>query len=529
MKIKYFVVLAVIVFATVVFANDIQYPVAELGNCKNQAECKTFCDKEKNMESCLNFAEKNNLMSAEEIKLAKNFMATKSNGPGGCTSKDSCEQYCNDMGHMDECISFAEKNNLMSTQELEEAKKVQAAIAKGAKPPACGNKKNCDVYCEAPEHMEECINFGQAAGFIQGKELEDAQKMLEAVKRGVKAPNCKGKEACDEYCSKPENMEICMNFAMEAGFMGEQEKADAQKMLQAIKKGVNPPNCKNKEECDAYCGQEEHFEECTAFAEAAGFMTTEEATMARKTGGKGPGGCTNKEECKAFCNNPDNKEICFNFGKENGMISEEDLKKIEEGKQQIQQMLNQVPQEVLNCLQSEVGADMVEKMKNGALPPQEIGEKMQKCFQKMAPIQGSSESGQGGAIPPAGQGGQNFQQPQPIINPTNQEPGGSNSGGGMGMPGTDANQGGPVPNIQSPCTTPEECQQMFGPALQGGQQPQQPMPGQQPQPSTEPGSGGNIQPGIFVPPIEQQPQITPFLQSGSILQIFLDLFSPPRK
>ncbi|MDP3758727.1 MAG: hypothetical protein Q8Q86_03335, partial [Candidatus Daviesbacteria bacterium] len=311
-------------------AADIQYPVAELGNCKDESACRLYCDKPENTEVCIDFAEKNNLMSEEEIQLAKNFIAAGSKGPGGCTSKDSCEQYCNDINHIDACISFAEKNNLMSPTELEEARKVQAAIARGVKPPPCGNKKACDVYCEEPEHMEECITFGVEAGFIQGKELEDVQKMLQAIKRGVKPPPCKGKEACDEYCSTPENMEVCMNFAIEAGFMNEQEKADSQKMLQAIKKGVKPPNCKSKEQCDVYCSQDENFEECITFAEAAGFMTAEDATMARKTGGKGPGGCKGKDECESFCNNPDNQETCFNFAKDNGMIPEKDLRNMEQ-------------------------------------------------------------------------------------------------------------------------------------------------------------------------------------------------------
>ena len=114
MKIKYLIVFVAISFAAVVLitsADNVQYPVKELGNCKDQADCKSYCDNQKN------------------IKV---------------------------------CIDFAEKNNLMPPAELEEAKKVQAAIAKGVKPPACGNKKACDAYCETPEHMEECITFGAA-------------------------------------------------------------------------------------------------------------------------------------------------------------------------------------------------------------------------------------------------------------------------------------------------------------------------------------------------------------------------------
>ena len=334
----YFLIISSIILTDKIFAQrinsaaDIQYPVAELGSCENETNCRAYCDKPKNTEDCLDFAQKNNLMSDEEISRAKKFLAASGDTPGGCRDKEECDTYCSDINHIDECISFAEENNLIPPEELEEAKKVQSAIRRGVKPPPCGNKQQCDIYCDEPEHMEECITFGLEAGFIQGKEAEDVQKMLAAVKRGVRPPPCKGREACDEYCSSPDNMEVCMNFAIEAGFMPEEEKADAQKMLQAIKKGIKPPSCRGKNECDVYCNQEEHFEECFQFAEAAGFMSAEDAVMARKTGGKGPGGCKGKNECENFCNNPDNQETCFNFAKDNGMIPEEDLKRMEEGR-----------------------------------------------------------------------------------------------------------------------------------------------------------------------------------------------------
>ncbi len=334
--IKAFFLVGVSVFFFIIIGvsadiSNIQYPVLQLGNCKNETECRSYCDKPENTIACLNFAEENGLMAKEEIEMAKKFTAAGNKGPGGCTGKDSCETYCNDISHIEECVSFAEKNNLMPPDELQEAQKVRDAIKRGAKPPTCGSKKSCDSYCEDPNHMEECITFASEAGLMGGKEKEDAQKMLQALKRGVKPLPCKGKQACDAYCQQPDNMEVCMNFAIEAGFMGDQEKENAQKMLSAIKKGVKPPNCRGKEECDSYCQSDEHFEECANFAEAAGFMNAKDAEMARKTKGKGPGGCKGKEECELFCNNKDNQEICFKFAEENDMIPEEELQKMKEG------------------------------------------------------------------------------------------------------------------------------------------------------------------------------------------------------
>lgn len=328
--------------------SDIQYPVPQLGNCQSETECRSYCDKPDNIEACLIFAEQNHLMPKEEIEMAKKFATTGNKGPGGCTGKDSCETYCNDISHIDECISFAEQNNLMPPDELHEAQKVRDAIKRGVKPPACGSKNSCDSYCQDQSHMEECITFASEAGLMDGKEKEDAQKMLQAIKRGVKPPPCQGKQACEEYCQQPDNMEACMNFAIEAGFMNDQEKENSQKMLSAIKKGVRPPNCRGKEECDNYCQSDEHMEECTNFAEAAGFMDPKEAEMARKTKGKGPGGCKGKEECESFCNKEDNREMCFKFAEDNNMIPKEELEKMKEGMNRMREQEGQKRQEEMS-------------------------------------------------------------------------------------------------------------------------------------------------------------------------------------
>lgn len=151
---------------------EISYPVAELGNCADKATCKVYCDEPANIDACLSFAEKNNLMSKDEIKVAKNFKSTGMTGPGGCKGKDECGAYCNGPDHMDACIAFAEKNGMMSGSQLEEAKKVQGAIAKGIKPPACGGKDACNTYCSSKEHMSECVNFAESAGMISKEEAD---------------------------------------------------------------------------------------------------------------------------------------------------------------------------------------------------------------------------------------------------------------------------------------------------------------------------------------------------------------------
>ena len=466
MKIKYLAILVIALMGSAVLTGKIlaqeasdeanfTYPIAELNNCKDKEDCLAYCDLPQNIEACVNFGERNNLMSEEKVQKAKKFIAVGAKGPGGCSGKDACETYCNGIANIDECVAFAEKNDLMPPAELVEAKQIQAAIKRGVRPPNCNSKQSCDVYCEEADHMEECVAFGIEAGFIQGKELEDAQKMVAAVKRGVRPPPCRGKDACDLYCSEPENMEVCMNFAIEAGFMNEEEAAQSQKMLTAVKNGIKPPKCRGRDQCDAYCSSEEHFEECTNFAEAAGFMSADEAIMARKTKGKTPGGCKGKEECEAFCNNPDNQETCFNFAKENGMIPDEELKKMEEGRQQMQGQLNQMPPAVQTCIESLLGKDVADKIKSGEMmPSKEIGDTMSECFRQMGPPPGEQ-----GAPPNEGFGG-NPPEGNNMIPPPNgqfQGPGGCTS----------------PEECRAYCeSNPEACRNFLPPNTQGQQIPQ---------------------------------------------------------
>lgn len=341
----------------------ISYPVAELGGCEDKAACKAYCDDADHLEACLAFAEKNGLMSKGEIDTAKKFMEAGGKGPGGCSGKDECQNYCDDIGHIDECIAFAEKTGILPPEELAEAKLVQSAIARGIQPPACRGKEACDAYCEDPGNMKECVAFGEASGFLKGRELEDAKKMLTAIESGVAPLPCRGRESCDAYCSEVDHMEACMTFAQAAGFMTPEEAENSEKMMTALKKGVKPPACRGKEECDAYCAEPAHAEECIQFAVAAGFMT------------------------------------------------EEDVQRMEEGKKQFGESTQGIPPEVEACLKAALGDDAFEKMQSGqAMPPRDAEEKMSVCFsQRGSPPEDRQGPPEGGRD---GEGGERMLPPQ---------------------------------------------------------------------------------------------------------------------
>lgn len=380
--------------------DDISYPVENLGNCANEKECETYCNAPEHLAACLAFAEVHNLLSVEDIAKAKKFQEAGAVGPGDCGTEKECEAYCSAVSHIDECLAFAEKHGFMESKDLEDAKKISRALREGARlPGGCATKDQCELYCENSGHMKECVVFAEKAGFMDEEELREAKQVLKALESGAFLPgNCQGKKACEAYCADSSHMEECLNFGVAAGFILPEEEAEARRILPLMKAGKMPGDCqRGREACEAYCSQDEHREECALFFVEAGFMTKEEVSMFKKTGGKGPGGCRGKEQCDALCNNPENQSVCFEFAKEHGLIPEEELENMKEGIGKFKEGIAMAPPEVAQCLGDRIGQDVLDKIRAGTfLPNPDLGEEMRRCFEEFLPDRREGDIGAGG-------------------------------------------------------------------------------------------------------------------------------------
>jgi len=192
----------------------------------------------------------------------------------------------------------------------------------------CNSQQECEAYCDNVEHIEVCITVAEKYGLMTAEEIADAKRVIPFLKAGTTPGQCKSRSECDAYCNKEENLNECIDFAIKIGDIDEKE-------AEMIKKtgGKGPGGCKGKEECDVFCGKEENFATCVDFAVQNGMISPEDAEIVKKTGGKGPGDCKNKEECDAFCNNPDNQETCTNFAIENNLLSEEELERMKKNQE----------------------------------------------------------------------------------------------------------------------------------------------------------------------------------------------------
>ena len=345
-------------------ANAIVYPIAELGSCKNKQACKTYCDSADHMTACVSFAEKQGLLKGEDLRISK-IVAQKvadKQTPGGCTTQGTCEVYCNgNAAHLDECLSFGEQLGVIPASDLAEAKKISSALKNGATMPGqCKTKADCEKYCAVGSHIDECLNFAEASGIIPAEEL-----------------------------------------------------AQARKVAPFLKNGETPGKCTTKAECDAYCAADAHFTECIGFAEKAGFVSAEDAAMAKKVGDKGPGGCKGKDQCESYCNDEAHAAECLNFAKDKGLLTQEQLDLVNNGIDQMKSGLDQIPEEVrgqvMGCLATAAGGqDALDQMlAKTKTPTKAMGEKFQACFADIAGLmqkEMTAKYQQMGGAPGAGTG-----------------------------------------------------------------------------------------------------------------------------
>jgi len=326
---------ATLVFsATLVRAQEenVTFPVAELGGCENKDACHAYCDDLAHVNECVAFAETHGLMSGEEARQAREFAKLGGEGPGGCTSRDSCEAYCENVAHIRECLAFAEEHDVLPQDEIEDARAVARALEAGAElPGGCTSKATCEAYCEDSSHMRQCLAFAKKAGFMSGEELAEAEKVAAFLESG----------------------------------------------------GEMPGGCHGERECKTYCESGEHMEECAQFAIQAGFMSPEEAEMFRKTGGKGPGGCRARE-CETYCEDGAHQEECVAFAIEHDLMSEEDKQRMEEGMQKAREAIEKAPPEVLSCIEAAIGSAKLEEIRTGrGFVGPRLGEVLPQCFREV--------------------------------------------------------------------------------------------------------------------------------------------------
>ena len=252
----------------------------------------------------------------------------------------------------------------------------------------CGSKDECKTYCDDTANLDKCLAFAEKQNLMTGDELNQAKNYAKLMKTNATFPGgAKNPAKAREYCSSPDHMEECMAFAEKNSLISKTEAQEARKFIPLMKSGQTPGGCKSKDECESYCKDEGKFDECLAFGRKHGLVRDEEASKFKEFREKGgPGGCKSKDECASFCNSPDNQTTCLEFAEKSGFVKKEELQNIREGVGMMRARLADNPQ-VEQCVSGHIDKKMFEKMSNGELMPSpEVAEGMQECFKKFEEV-----------------------------------------------------------------------------------------------------------------------------------------------
>ena len=291
------------------------------GGCASASACKTYCDDAAHFNECINFAEQHGLLSKKEIQQARKPV-TK--GPGGCSGIEECKVYCGDAAHNLECAAFAHENGQISDSDYQKTKDV---TEKGG-PGGCKSEQECRTYCNDASHLDECLAFAESHALVSH---DNATAIRKTGLTGTGPGGCHGNDACKAYCEMTAHQNECINFAERKGFMTKEDADQARKF--AGKTG--PGGCVGQEQCRAYCEDSAHTQECLNQAEQNGLLSKQEIDQAHRfinaVDQGGPGGCKGAKECQAYCQDPAHQDECLGFGKKQGLVGSQDEKEFQAG------------------------------------------------------------------------------------------------------------------------------------------------------------------------------------------------------
>ncbi|MCL4384099.1 hypothetical protein M1116_01470 [Patescibacteria group bacterium] len=332
---------------------------------------------------------------------------------GNCQSKSDCKSYCDKPENVAKCSDYGVAHGLMTAQDARRAKAI-SQTSNG--PGGCKDMDSCSSFCDRPENVSSCLDYASKHNLMSSDDLDKARKVASVITGGGSTPGgCRTPQSCKSYCDNDSHRDECIGFAQRAGLISAQEAAGVNGMGDKLKNG-GPGGCKTKEQCAAYCQDQAHGEECAKFFGDSGDHGQPPPEGDKNKPPKGNGGavCSTIEECKAFCANPANAEACKNVvikdGGQSGPEKSGDIGKLRDN-------FAQMPEESQNCIRQTIGSDNYDLIMSGQMPKTAINsDSLQSCFaqgvqeheQKLMPTKKPDDSDMGGPLPEQGQ-----QQEQP--------------------------------------------------------------------------------------------------------------------
>ena len=227
---------------------QITFPIEELNNCSDVQACKAHCDLPENRDACHAFAQEKGLRKAVVARATRARLLAQAKEELGCQSVIHCRQLCNQPENQDRCAALTE-NEILN----------QASSVLG-----CTTLSDCRQFCNNPEHQDACHAFWQ--NHVPSAIKQRIERRRQATLERFSHLPCDSFESCRQLCADPVNTTRCRIETDERGV----HRLD-----------IRPDGftCNTTEECRRYCL--ENPDSCPGFKESQDFQHFRQETDIR--------------------------------------------------------------------------------------------------------------------------------------------------------------------------------------------------------------------------------------------------------
>ena len=331
------IILGMVLFGGVAVAasevSAVSYPIAELGNCRDQQECYWYCEVPRNKPACWAYGEfssegdvlglhtgRDAAIESRAEELGIEFPVVEL---GGCESASECRAYCDVAENREDCVDFADQYNFSLGRHRGNRPGNARILTFAREELGCSSVSECRAVCDEPVNQSTCEEFGAAYGLKRSERMERVHvRSQELTELLMDVLSCESKQTCREACD--ENRSVCQEIVDDYRDVKRQELID--KAADA-KQNRQRGSCDSDASCRAYC--DEHPEEC------AGKLTIQhEDVLGASTGDMsleivesddylGPTGCDTVGACRLYCESMPG--MCPSFLENNSSSSSEVL------------------------------------------------------------------------------------------------------------------------------------------------------------------------------------------------------------
>ena len=204
---------------------NILFPIPELGNCSNAADCKLYCDDPTHIDACVTYAKSKGFYHASALDSQKDAIVADAKIMLGCDSLDTCKAFCADASNASKCSAFAQKHNLTSGEDSLN----NTTLEKAKSELGCDSADSCRAFCQQVANQEKCAVFAQENGLRGGRTT-------------LGPGGCTSETTCRIFCSDPNNFTACQRFAQDKSGSGSGHHAF-----------TGPGGCTTETACQAFC------------------------------------------------------------------------------------------------------------------------------------------------------------------------------------------------------------------------------------------------------------------------------------